>query len=425
MRKRNHQTASSSLCLRALVTASAVSLGFTILVGTSLGQEATAASAPRAADGTQALQDVPANVDAVAMRSFPNAYGGLIVTRGGTHMDVYLTKLAPQVERSLSAAAPAGTITFVPTPSTLQFLDSLQQTILHSAAVLNSAGVNLIEWGPDVGTGRELVGVEGLTRAGSASLDHRFGARNLELFDLTPAEVPVPTAGRANDSSPWKAGDYISNSSHSSGCSSGFGIFFGAGSVQGNLTAAHCFSAGQRVYNYAATEGHGSNRLMGFISNRDQHSRSTDAEILDTSFHGGSSGSVWTGSPTSTTRKTVSGSATNPDGDAICNSGAYSGEVCGATIRNNNLCLKIDGVYRCHIVHAVSSSHAIANETGDSGGPVFRFIHSRLYAVGIVSASSGADERSCRYNRNQLCFWDIFYSSIGAVLSEYDAHLIT
>jgi hypothetical protein len=372
-----------------------------------------------------AFADAPARLDALASRQFPASYGGLVVSGGGKHVVVYLTQPTVAVERALAAGAPAGTVTFVSTRNSLRFLDSLQQTILGRAQALTSSGIKLVEFGPDIRTGREYVGVQGLTAKGAAVLDRWLGARNLELTNLSTDQVPVATVGRATDSAPWNAGDYIANQSHSAGCSSGFGIFFGVSSVPGNFTASHCFATGTGIYNYAAGEGHGSNTRMGYISNRDTSSGGTDTEILDTINHGGSSDLVWLGSPTSTTRGIVSGYTTNPVGDQICNSGAYSGEVCGAAITNNNTCITVDGIWRCHMIHAVNSSHAIANETGDSGGPVFRFIGSSLYATGIVSASTTADQRSCQYNTNQICFWDIYYTAINSALSEYGARIIT
>ena len=369
--------------------------------------------------------DPPARLDELGSSGHGGIYGGLIVSRGGTHVKVYLTRPAAAVDHSFAAAAGGVTVSFVRTPHSLASLDIVQRRILAAAPAMRAAGVKIVEFGPDIATSREQVGVQDLTGAQAQTLTDRFGAGMLKLVNLTANQVPVPTIGRATDVAPWNAGDYIGNQDHSAGCSSGFGVSFGSGRVQGNFTAGHCFASGTGVYNYAVAEGHGSNTRMGFISNRDTKSGGTDTEILETAYHGGSSAVVWTGIPSSTTRSVVSNWSTNPVGDQICNSGAYSGRVCGATITNNNTCIYVDGVYKCHLIHAVNSAHAIANETGDSGGPVFRYIGSGLYGTGIVSASSTADERSCQYNTNQECFWDIYYTAMDSALSEYGAKINT
>ena len=228
--------------------------------------------------------DTPARLDALGSSAHGDVYGGLIVSRGGTHVVVHLTRLGAAIDHSFAAAAGGTTVSFVRTPHSLTTLNMVQQRILAAAPAMRTAGVKIVEFGPDIASGRELVGVQDLTAAQATALRHRFGADLLKLVNEAADQVPVPTIGRATDITPWNAGDYIGNQAHSSGCSSGFGISFGSGHVEGNFTAGHCFASGTGIYNYAVAEGHGSNTRMGFISNRDTKSGGTDTEILETAL---------------------------------------------------------------------------------------------------------------------------------------------
>jgi hypothetical protein len=125
---------------------------------------------------------------------------------------------------------------------------------------------------------------------------------------------------------------------------------------------------------------------MGTVVNRDTSADGIDVEVAtgcDGSGKCGGSDLVFTGVIGNPQVAVVSGYTTNPVGYQVCQSGSYSGETCGLVIdNNNNTCItiyvEVDGVNRhiCHLIHAYSPSRSIANEGGDSGGPVFRFIGS-------------------------------------------------
>jgi hypothetical protein len=86
--------------------------------------------APPPGAGENPLQNIPEHVKAAGTTAYPDIYGGLAATRHGTHIDVYLTRPDPHAEHQLAAQAPAGTITFVHTPHSLKFLDSLHQKVI-------------------------------------------------------------------------------------------------------------------------------------------------------------------------------------------------------------------------------------------------------------------------------------------------------
>jgi hypothetical protein len=87
------------------------------------------------------------------------------------------------------------------------------------------------------------------------------------------------------------------------------------------------------------------------------------------------------------------------------------------------VCATFDSVDVCHLIHATSPSHAIANQLGDSGGPVFRFLSDGLNATGTITGSTTADTVPCKSNNfaGELCFWDIYYTAIDWTLPHWGA----
>jgi hypothetical protein len=366
------------------------------------------------------VQNTPTRIDEIGQKTYPDIYGGLAETQQGTNI-VYLTRPDPGAEHQLAAEAPAGTIAFVYTPHSLKFLDSIHQKVINQFSALKAAGIQLIEWAPEIAAGREMIGVEDLTPAKTRILGNRFGASNLELRNMPANAFTLTQSDRAYDIAPWNSGDFITN--NVSGCSSGFGVLING--YAGNITADHCFSYKDSIYNYDYDCPCGSNTYMGYISQNDNAQNGVDAEVLFTT-NGGSSQLMYLGTPSTGNAVSVSGWTTNPVGGYVCNSGAYSGTVCGMQIINNNTCLYLADLGRqvCHLIHAYSPGGAIANETGDSGGPIFRD-SSPYYAAGIDVASTTADTTPCQYNTQESCFTDIFYDAMDSVLSAFNATIIT
>jgi hypothetical protein len=80
--------------------------------------------------------------------------------------------------------------------------------------------------------------------------------------------------------------------------------------------------------------------------------------------------------------------------------------------------------YECGLVYAVPGSGGIANQDGDSGGPVYRYEGSGLYATGTVSASiMGSDHQvPCQYNTDEGKCWDnLYFTNMHDQLSEWNA----
>lgn len=111
----------------------------------------------------------------------------------------------------------------------------------------------------------------------------------------------------------------------------------------------------------------------------------------------------------------------------VQNDGAYSGETSLLRVSARNMCIAIRGFRTaCGEVEANSSNGRVAQETGDSGGPVIRVISGRVYAAGIDSAYfTGQDIIHCTYNKAETCSTDLLYANIDDSLTQLHAVLKT
>jgi hypothetical protein len=281
--------------------------------------------------------NIPAALDSIGSKMYPGLYGGLVEVDNGRHIDVYLTSLKPSVEIVFTACRGCqprrpGDITFIKTAHSLQYLDALHQRVITASQWLMHQGVRLTEWWPQIQDAHEMIGVQGLTRAQTALLERAFGAHNIQVFNVPPSQVPVLTSGRTHDSSPWKGGDAITD--FSAGCTSAFAVTIGG--KDGLVTAAHCFPTGDSISNENGISG-GSGNFIGTVGTRETASGSTDAEVINAT----STGYVWTGIPTATTKIAINGTINDPVGSAVYNDGSYSGETDTLHVVETNECITV------------------------------------------------------------------------------------
>ena len=365
---------------------------------------------------------IPDKIEQLGVTRLSGVYGALVVTGNRTHMDVYLTKLTPATEAPFLAVAPHGTLTFLKASHTRLQLLAVHSQVTREFSGLAARGIWLVSWFPGInGDTREQIGVLNLTRADARLLRHLFGARNVVLQNVPPADVPR-TTGRDSDSSPWNGGD--NESSHDIGCTSGAGITYNGSQYM--VTAAHCYEPGWGIYNAFAGD---SGPEMGTEHSRDVSNGGDDTALVSMAV----SDLIWTGGYNVPVRTVVYGSATNRDGDKVCNEGAYSGEVC-SVVQNEALgCISAGPYtglsgdrYECDIVEATSTTGTdIADEAGDSGAPVIRYLSGELNVAGIVSAASGVVP--CQFNVSATCYDTVYYTGMREILAtEYPgATLVT
>jgi hypothetical protein len=376
---------------------------------------------PDAPAAARSAGNLPDSVQRVAEARFPGVYGSVRVT-GPRHIDVYLTALKPAAEAAIRKAAATGDVTFRITPHTRLQLLAIHAKVTKDFSRLSRLGIHLVSWFPGInGNGVENIGVRNLTSRDTAILDRLLGAGNISVRSVARRGIPVLTVGRNSDYAPWNGGDNLTSNGY--GCTSGAGINYGG--TQYMMTAAHCFEPGWGIYNALAGQ---TGTYMGTEYSRDVANGGDDTALLSMPPNS----HIWTGAIGSPAGVADTGSATNPDGDTVCNEGAYSGEVCSVVQNNYYGCISVSGYTgisgsrtECNIVEAESGG--IANQDGDSGAPMIRYISGALKATGIVSAASDGPI-SCQYNSSTpTCYHIVYYTAMTEILStEYPgATLVT
>jgi hypothetical protein len=363
------------------------------------------------------MAGVVSAVQARAESRFTAIFGAIEVTDNGEHIIVFLTKLSPAAEAQLRSLARPGAVSFARTSHTKAQLLDVHAKVTREVSMLAARGIDVVSWFPGInGDGLEHIGVVGLTAAKKRVLDRMFGASRIVLQDLSRSQAPRPTANRVDDYAPWNGGDNITSNHY--GCTSGAGITYKG--VQYMITAAHCYEPGWSVYNEFVGVSR-PNNYMGTETSRDVSNGGDDTALVRMSVEG----HIWTGIIGHPAAKAVAGDATNPDGDTVYNEGAYSGEVAATVVNNYFGCLTLGGYTglshrrkECNLVEATSSG--IANQDGDSGGPVIRYIGGKLMVTGIVSAEG--PKIACQYNVQyektpDACSHTLYYTAMDEILS--------
>jgi hypothetical protein len=318
-------------------------------------------------------------VESLGNGPYAASFGGIEVVNNMTQLAVYLTSPTAAIEHAFQQGAPAGMLVFRSTPNSLQQITAVHQRLESAWQSLIAQGIDVVDFGPNPADGQEDVGVENLTGAQAQELEAQFPAGTLNIHNETPADVNSwqLTASRANDTAPYNGSDDVSSSA--SACTTGFGV-----KISGNprlVSAGHCFDSGSVVKNLHA-DGTGSGNAMGSVTNNGlgQFRGNTNGNDLDslvfTGCNGsgtcGGSGLVWTGTIANPQRSDVSGVGTWADGDQVCESGAYSGELCDWSVARTDYCTTIGAYYLCNITRVNLTGESQLIE-GDSGGPWFRF----------------------------------------------------
>ena len=417
------RTLAVALVVAVVVPAMALASGGSATANTGKAARTTSS----AAQPVNPLGDLPISIEKFALKEHSDSYGGIVATHGATHLVVYLTRLNPRVEAEIRSRVPAGVVSFALTSHSAAYVRQVHQAVTNSAQRLAAVGTQLVQWGPDTQGGVESIGVLNLTKQDTQRLHAMFGVDNIRVYNVPLSDVPKATnVDRQNDTSPYNGGDAITN--HVGGCTSGFGVTISGKTYL--LTAAHCFLPGDNIYNELWPIPRGDNNNLGSEWKRDVAYGGQDSAVLNVR----GSDLIWTGAIGNPQRSLVAGWDFIVDGYQVCQSGAYSGEVC-STVQHHANCIWVSDYaglsgdrYECGVAYATASSGGIANQGGDSGGPVFRFEGGGLYAQGIVSASdeSSAHQVTCQHYADESgCYDNMYFTAMKPQLDEWNATINT
>lgn len=169
---------------------------------------------------------------------------------------------------------------------------------------------------------------------------------------------------RFNDYAPWYGGDRIAQ-----GCTTGFPALYNGAMEM--MTATHCGGTGTVFSNGPRTSG--ANVTMGAVT---YANADTDISVIDVA---GSVNSINVGPAENSSVRAVGSWQSPVVGSYICQSGSYTGEVCGLRVVDTNQsvctsyilwwCTAYMGPMADVINSAGPGSYAAGH--GDSGGPLY------------------------------------------------------
>jgi hypothetical protein len=431
----NRKIGSRRKVLRAWIAVSMATIG---LVSTSQLAGAGSDSATSGLQNASQIQSLGGN-------QYASVFGGEEVTSSGT-LTVFVVDGDSALESAVLNEVPSSEVNFVNVSHSLAFLDGLQSSLTNALPQLEAKGIDPEEWFPGTGTGTLEVGIANVTPSATATITSLLGSGNVTVFKgfAVNAEDSHPspnfTLSRIDDTAPYHGGDSISNSpANTEGCTSGLPLTIGSATYL--TTAAHCYPDGTKVNVLIDTNGSGDNYNIGSISQTGWSNNGQDSELIKTNSSGQVSGNIWTGPVGSPVQTSLAGAYAPAVGQTVCNDGSYSGEVCGLTIETNPACISVGGAgpgvtptseTLCGEQLAMASGSGIANQSGDSGGPVLSTKpgSSGTYAAGVVSASAPSGKYdgfilstvTCQYNVT-TCYNNLFYDDVSQVLSSWGASI--
>ena len=216
----------------------------------------------------------------------------------------------------------------------------------------------------------------------------KSGLPALDLpIEVTSGDVPEP-AGRLNDTPEFYGGIRIANGQSGQRCTSGFAVKNWWGEFL--VTAGHCGWPGAPFYNGLADQGNWS-QLVG---NANQEDVANDLLLIPTQNLYTAAGRVFNNRwGTTETTMAVNGWTHPYNGEYLCTSGSYTGEVCGVRVDTSSAYSYCGyasfGAYECYsgLYRAVQNAGLRAVQPGDSGGPVYNYNRS---ATGIISGGNSS-----------------------------------
>jgi hypothetical protein len=352
------------------------------------GQQAAPPLTGAAADQLkrqEALLPVARNIAAQARSGSSDIAGVRIDPESGT-VHVYRTDTGKSL--GLSGGKPAGVkIEVHAAKFSRKAMNDAAGQVRQDAKLLGEQRVTVAAVGPALdgsGIAVSVVAPEaGQVEHAAALLKQRYGdiVGDVQGVDRKTSDKDLFFGGwRFNDYAPWYGGDRIASSS--GGCSTGFAAVQNGAPAM--LTAAHCGGVGTGFSN-----GPRSNNTFAFMGNSVYSNGATDVAAIGVSS---ASNYINVGSALSPTQLYVGSWASPVVGQYLCQSGSYTGEVCGLRVVDTGQsvcqswflwwCTSWQGPLADVVNSSGSGSYAAGH--GDSGGPVYLRTGYSGIAVGLV-----------------------------------------
>ena len=378
-----------------------------------------------------------------------DAFGNVKISIPDNHVDLYLadspadaaTTAALQSKYSNVISVHSARESYADAQSLELKIDAARRSIAGTDSFLCSVTPNM--------DGTLSVGFSSLTPEVSARLENLAGTM-ATAFEESDCSNVMLDAYRYADTAPWNAGDLIRidipADTYYNYCTFGFGTHTASSGHHYLLTASHCWDevAGQGhandVYNAYSDDNFndlGSKSFMGTLASRDTSistvgATTTDSAQVDAGSNQSSAltfVSCWNCAGSGT----VSGVGSNTVGQQVCTSGGYDGQVCGITIeyKDKTRCVPNGGcLYPAVEGWNIAAGNQYVQGNGDSGGPVYSYSGSSIYAQGLISFHGGTSTEPCPIPgalapNTRYCGTVAYWSDISSDLARYGQVLNT
>jgi streptogrisin D len=259
---------------------------------------------------------------------------------------------------------------------------------------------------------------------------------------LTVTDMPEPVFDyRYIDASPFYGGSLIEREGWNNQCSSAFGVTGLNGVSTYMVSAAHCGEGTWLTGDVELPDGTTWWNEIGRVVKRDT---GRDVQLIAAAPGATAGAGIYWGAsinppddPGSNDAVAVAGVGPNFVGNYICNSGAYSGTICGSQIITTDVTItytkEANGVQR--VTNLVFAMNLPADENsafsgqGDSGGPMVSITSDgRVRALGVASGHpSGPYVRPCKgYNYpGRECSYASYYADLSSALGALGVRINT
>ena len=280
-------------------------------------------------------------------------------------------------------------------------------------------------------TGQLVVTAAQLTDELAAKLKSAYGAPSVLVLIAPDPHVGL-LSGRQNDESPFYGGAHIFTGGTGPGldCTSGFAWSISS-TTPGMLTAGHCAPNGASYVQSingaqmgSITSGSRENwsSSAGTVYFSGQSTYRGDLGLIQIASGWTSSAYIYRGSSSSATNSYVAGkfSRRAQAGDQYCTGGAFSGEICGWSVKASGVNVTVTGGAILRNVVQANSKTGWCIRPGDSGGSVFITSGTSVVAKGITNAGGGGGSDYYGGSLDQCShyftdIWDAYYGLPGDI----------
>jgi hypothetical protein len=126
----------------------------------------------------------------VLASTYPSTFGGVAIEDNDARISVYMTQMPRGLTKVVDAVTPPGTVAFNHSMHSLATLLKIHRDLARDWLNLQSQGIDIVGFGPDVATSTEQIQVISPTLAQVETLVGLFGSRTVSIDSV--GEAPIP-----------------------------------------------------------------------------------------------------------------------------------------------------------------------------------------------------------------------------------------